>query len=227
MTTSHKLWHIHCESTKDATKVLPVTLLIAGWFSQIFLQQTGVTDAWSEPWSKHAFLYLTFLIPPPSPAFSDQSAFQPVGFTSAGTISVLHTVSHVMQFNPLVVLSRCTFPKRLTPSDTPRACWLNSTCRRLSTTGWTFSAATRTIPCSVETSRAREASSASTTQGSSIGSATYTVTAADLRPLNPDNIFIKFADDIHFVISVPNISTRAAEIDNIAASAAENNLKLN
>jgi len=79
----------------------------------------------------------------------------------------------------------------------------------------------------VETSRAREASSASITQGSSIGSATYTVTAADLRPLNPDNIFIKFSDDTYVVISIANIRTRAAEIDNIAAWAPENNLKLN
>jgi len=54
-----------------------------------------------------------------------------------------------------------------------------------------------------------------------------TVTAADLRPLNPDNIFTKFAKDTYLVISVASISTMAAEIDNIAAWAAENNLKLN
>jgi len=37
------------------------------------------------------------------------------------------------------------------------------------------------------------------------------------RPLNPDNIFSKFADDTNLVIPTANISTRAAEIDNIAA----------
>ena len=99
---------------------------------------------------------------------------------------------------------------------------------------------------------------ASIIQGSSIGSAAYTVVTvwwlgprrfvtlvrsavyklsylltyllshrADLRPLNPDNIFIKFAEDTYLVISVANINTRAAEIDNIAAWATENNLKLN
>jgi len=68
---------------------------------------------------------------------------------------------------------------------------------------------------------------ASIIQGSSIGSAAYTVTAADLRPLNPNNIFIKFADYTYLVISIANISTRAAEIDNTAACVAENNLKLN
>jgi len=68
---------------------------------------------------------------------------------------------------------------------------------------------------------------ASIIQGSSIGSAAYTVRAADLRPLNPDNIFIMFADDTYLVISAANISTRATEIDNIAAWVAENNLKVN
>jgi len=34
--------------------------------------------------------------------------------------------------------SHWTFPRRSTPSDTPRCCpnWLNSTCQRLSTSGW-------------------------------------------------------------------------------------------
>ena len=54
---------------------------------------------------------------------------------------------------------------------------------------------------------------ASIIQGSSIGSATYTVTTADLRPLNIDNIFIKFADDTYLVISAANISTRATDRD--------------
>jgi len=68
---------------------------------------------------------------------------------------------------------------------------------------------------------------ASIIQGSRIGPTAYAVTAADLRPLNHDNIFIKFADDTLLVICAANISTRAAEIDNIAAWAAENNFKLN
>jgi len=34
-------------------------------------------------------------------------------------------------------------------------------------------------------------------QGSGVGPAAYTVTAGDLRPLNTDNTFIKFADDTY------------------------------
>jgi len=60
-----------------------------------------------------------------------------------------------------------------------------------------------------------------------LGPAAYTVTAADLRPLDPDNIFMKFADDTYLVISAAKVNTRTAELENIVAWATENNLKLN
>jgi len=44
--------------------------------------------------------------------------------------------------------------------------------------------------------------------------------------VNP-NTFIKFADDTYLVIPAAKVSTRAAEIDEIVAWAAENNLRLN
>ena len=37
--------------------------------------------------------------------------------------------------------------------------------------------------------------SASIVQGSSVGPASYVVTAADLRPLHADNSLVKYADD--------------------------------
>jgi len=79
-----------------------------------------------------------------------------------------------------------------------------------------FSGHLHHIVFSGDVSRTRSIT-ASIIQGSSIGPAAYTVTAGDLRPLNHDNIFIKFADDTYLVISASNISTGAAEIDNIAA----------
>jgi len=59
--------------------------------------------------------------------------------------------------------SHWTFPRRSTPSDTPRCCpnWLNSTCRHLSTSGWyrLFSGHSHhRLPCSMETSLTRQAS---------------------------------------------------------------------
>ena len=68
---------------------------------------------------------------------------------------------------------------------------------------------------------------ASIIQGSSVGPAAYTVTTADLKPLNPDNTFFKFADDAYLVIPATKASTIASEIDNIVAWAADNNLSPN
>ena len=55
----------------------------------------------------------------------------------------------------------------------------------------------------------------------------FTVTAGNLRSLNTDNTFIKFTEDMYLVMPAAKVSTRAAEIDNIVAWAAENNLRLN
>jgi len=48
-----------------------------------------------------------------------------------------------------------------------------------------------------------------------------------IRPLNTDNTFIKSADDRYLVIPVAKVSTRAAEINNTVARAAQNNLRPN
>jgi len=45
---------------------------------------------------------------------------------------------------------------------------------------------------------------ASIIQSLSIGPAAYIVTAADLKPVNPENTFIKFADDTYLVIPAVN-----------------------
>jgi len=58
--------------------------------------------------------------------------------------------------------------------------------------------------------------SASIVQGSSLGPASYDVTAADLMPLHADNQFVKYA-----VVPAHSIHTRAAELDHIAAWATE------
>ena len=69
--------------------------------------------------------------------------------------------------------------------------------------------------------------SASIIQGSSLGPASYAVTDADLKPLHANNSLVKFADDTYLVIPAECADSRAAELDNIAAWAAKNNLQLN
>jgi len=68
--------------------------------------------------------------------------------------------------------------------------------------------------------------SASIVQGSSLGPASYTVTAADLKPLYADNQFVKYAEDTYLVVPAYSIHTCTAKLDHIAAWTTENNLML-
>ena len=68
---------------------------------------------------------------------------------------------------------------------------------------------------------------ASVIQGSSLGPASYIVTAADLHPLTTGNRIFKFADDTYLVVPAVNSSSRVQEITHILAWTATNNLKLN
>ena len=73
-----------------------------------------------------------------------------------------HRYQPELQFNPLSSSSHWTFPRRSTPYDTPRCCLSKLAEVDLPTPVYNrlvdFSAATRTIPCSMKTSCARKAS---------------------------------------------------------------------
>jgi hypothetical protein len=58
-----------------------------------------------------SFLYLTFPKPPPNLSFSDQYAFRPTGSTTAATVSLLQTVTSLLQSNPYVVVISLDFSK--------------------------------------------------------------------------------------------------------------------
>ena len=57
------------------------------------------------------FLYPSFLTPPPSFAFLDQYAFRPTSSTSAAVMSLLHTISTLIQSNPFVTVISLDFSK--------------------------------------------------------------------------------------------------------------------
>ena len=57
------------------------------------------------------FLYPAFLAPPPSLTFSDQFAFRSTGSTSAAIISLLHTITSLLQANPYVIVISLNFSK--------------------------------------------------------------------------------------------------------------------
>jgi hypothetical protein len=68
---------------------------------------------------------------------------------------------------------------------------------------------------------------ASVIQGSSLGPASYIVTASDLRPLSADNDIIKFADDTYLIVPAASSNTSEDELAHVKSWAAENNLRLN
>ena len=53
------------------------------------------------------FLYPAILDPPRQLSFQDQFAFRPTGSTTAAIISILQTISRLLETNPYVVV--CTW----------------------------------------------------------------------------------------------------------------------
>ena len=177
-----------------------------------------------------SFLYPAFQKPPPHLSFSDQFAFRPTGSTTAAIISLLHTVTSMLQTNPFVIVICLDFSKAF---DTVRHSTLLTKMAELDLPipvyNWLVSFfgghTHRTVyDGNVSTTMSI---SASIVQGSSLGPASYAVTAADLKPLHADNRFVKFADDTYLVVPANSVHTRAVELDHIAAWATENNLTLN
>ena len=68
---------------------------------------------------------------------------------------------------------------------------------------------------------------ASIIQGSSIGPASYVVTASDQCALTQGNSMAKFADDTYLIVPASNLTSCASDITNIEQWANNNNLSLN
>ena len=69
--------------------------------------------------------------------------------------------------------------------------------------------------------------SASIIQGTSLGLASYVVTASDLQPVTQGNTMVKYADDTYLVVPADNVHSCADEIIHVERRAEENNLSLN
>jgi len=151
------------------------------------------------------------------------SSLRPTASTTAAIISLLQTVTTLLQSNPFVVVISLDFSKAF---DTVRHSSLLAKMAKLDLPAvvyyWLVAFFTghahRTV-YNKEVSSTRSIT-ASIIQGSCIGPASYTVTAADLQPLHASNRFIKFADDTYLVVPAESADTRAAELSNIIAWAA-------
>jgi hypothetical protein len=177
-----------------------------------------------------SFLYPTFLKSPYNLSFSDQYAFRPTGSITAAKVSLLQTVTSLLQSNPYVVVISLDFSKAF---DTVRHATLLNKMAELdlpvSVYNWLvlfFTGHAHRTAYNGETSSTRSIS-ASIVQGSSLGPASYAVTAADLEPVHTGNSFVKFADDTCPVVPADCVDSRSVELNNIEEWATENNLKLN
>ena len=59
----------------------------------------------------HDHIYPALLSPPALLSFSDQFAFRPAGSTTAALISILHTVTYLLDTNPYVIVIALDFRK--------------------------------------------------------------------------------------------------------------------
>ena len=77
-----------------------------------------------------------------------------------------------------------------------------------------------------ETTSELQKISASIIQGSTIGPASYVVSASDLKVVNAGNALCKYVDDTYIIIPSSKVDTRIEELDNVERLAKVNNLRL-
>jgi len=75
------------------------------------VSMTPILTRMMERFVVREFLCPSFLTSPPSLTFLDQYAFRPSGSTSAAVISLLHTITTLLQSNPFVIVISLDFSK--------------------------------------------------------------------------------------------------------------------
>jgi len=139
----------------------------------------------TERYIVRSFIYPALLHPPPSLCFSDQFAFRLSGSTTAPLVALLHTVGDMLSTNSFVYVIALDFSKAF---DSVRHLTLMDKMAQLAMPdqvyNWIRDFFYERYHCG---KFAGDVSSlvditASVVQGSSLGPASYIVTAADLRP---------------------------------------------
>ena len=176
------------------------------------------------------YIYPSLQFPPPDLNFSDQFAFQPTASTTAALIHLLHTITNLLKTNPYVIVYALDFSKAF---DSVRQSAVLDKYSRLKMPDNIYNWIEAFFRDHEHCTRFGERVSqfrpilASIIQGSAIGPASYVITASDLHPTSPGNFIDKYADDTYLIIPASNVQTIAAEIANVEAWAAANNLTLN
>ena len=152
---------------------------------------------------RNGFIYPALDKPPPDLNFSDQYAFRPTGSTTAAIVALLHTICSMLSTNSYVRVFAIDFSKAF---DSIRHHKLLDKMSSLHIPDQIFNWMENFLSGRAHCTRFRDelspvaTISASVVQGSSIGPATYVVTASDMRPQNNGNVIIKYADDTYLVV---------------------------
>ena len=176
------------------------------------------------------FLYPAILDPPRQLSFQDQFAFRPTGSTTAAIISILQTISRLLETNPYVVVYALDFSKAF---DSVRHSTLLEKLALLQLPddlyNWLVDFFEHREHCTVYDDKFSSFLEicASIIQGSGLGPASYIVVASDLHAITPGNELPKFADDSYLIVAAERVESRFAELENIKTWAVRNNLKLN
>jgi len=176
------------------------------------------------------YIYPAITNPPPHLTFNDQFAFRPTGSTTAAVISLLQSVTDLLETQPYVRVVALDFSKAF---DSLRHATLLSKMASLPLPDNVYNWIANFLTGRVHMTRFDDQVSgllditASVVQGSAIGPVAYAIAASDLEPLTPGNSMKKFADDSYIVIPAINIGSTEAEMKHIEQWALANNLKLN
>ena len=176
------------------------------------------------------YIYPALDNPPPDLNFSDQYAFRPTGSTTAAIVALLHAICSMLSTNSYVRVFAIDFSKAF---DSIRQHKLLGKMSSLHIPDQIFNWMQNFLSGRAHCTRFRDELSpvatifASVVQGSSIGPATYVVTASDMRPQNNGNVIIKYADDTYLVVPAVIDHTCVDELLYIQAWASDNNLRLN
>lgn len=176
------------------------------------------------------YIYPALYTPPPGLCFTDQYAFRPTGSTTAALVAIQHTVCAMLSNNQFVRVFVLDFSKAF---DSIRH---NLFLRKLSSLSipdeiynWIVHFFSERGHCTrIGNDRSDIAEiTASIVQGSSLGPASYVVSAADMQPGHAGNAIIKYADDTYLIIPAVNSHTCTEELQRIQSWADDNNLRLN
>ena len=167
---------------------------------------------------------------PLKPLLNDQFAFRPTGSTTSALISLLSSITNLLETNAYVHLITFDFSKAF---DTVRH---SSLMTQLATVGFPdqfynwiinfLSGRTHTTkfkscispPCTFN---------AGVVQGSAIGPAVFSLCVSGYRPITDGNIGLKYADDMYLLVPASNSASITTELAHISSWAASNNLRLN